>query len=175
MIVDLKSIPGKGVKTFELSLDRNWWIPDRYDDNIDSFESPVKVRIEIYRVDNKFVLNGTLRGTLRIICDRCLELFSQEIKSDFNSFLIPSPEDIDKVELELMEDDMDVSFIENDEVNLDDIIREQFYLSIPIKSICRENCLGLCSKCGCNLNKFSCDCIREQGHPGFSVLKKLKN
>ncbi|MFC1838828.1 DUF177 domain-containing protein [Thermodesulfobacteriota bacterium] len=175
MIIDLKSIPGEGVKEFEFSLERNWWIPEHNNDRIKEIDSPVNVRIEIYRVGKKYVLKGFFEGSLRVICDRCLDSYSQLIKSEFNSFLIPAPADSENAELELMEDDMEVNFIANDEVDLHDIVREQLYLSLPIKSLCKGNCFGLCTKCGCNLNKHSCECVKEQGHPGFSVLNKLKN
>lgn len=174
MIIDLKSIPGEGIKIFEFALDRDWWAPEKNNDQIEAIESPINVKIEIYRVGNKFVLNGVLKGALRVICDRCLDSYNQEVESAFNSFLIPAPEDTEKVELELMEDDMEIVFVHDDEINLYDIIREQLYLSLPIKCLCSNNCLGLCAKCGCNLNKNSCDCLKEQGHPGFTILNKLK-
>lgn len=175
MIIDLKSIPGEGVKVFEFNLEKNWWIPENGNDQIEIIDSPVNVRIEIYRVGTKYVLKGVLDGSLRIICDRCLDSYSQSVESEFTSFLIPAPVNSENAELELMEDDMEVNFITDDEVDLREIVREQLYLSIPIKSLCKEKCSGLCVKCGCNLNKHSCECTKEQGHPGFSVLNKLKN
>ena len=175
MIIDLKSIPGEGVKEFEFSLERNWWIPEQNNDRIGGIDSPVGVRIEIYRAGKKYILKGFLEGSLRVICDRCLDSYSQIIKSEFNSILIPEPADSENAELELMEDDMEVNFISDDEVDLHDIVREQMHLSLPIKSLCKDKCSGLCTKCGCNLNKSSCECVKEQGHPGFSVLNKLKN
>ena len=175
MIIDLKSIPGEGVKKYEFNLERNWWIPEYSNDRIGGIDSPVEVRIEIYRVGKKYVLKGFLEGSLQVVCDRCLNSYSQIIKSEFNSFLIPAPADSENAELELMEDDMEVNFINDDEIDLHDIVREQMYLSLPIKSLCKDKCLGLCTKCGSNLNKHSCECVKEQGHPGFSVLNKLKN
>lgn len=175
MIIDLKSIPGEGIKSFKFTLARDWWAHEKNNDQIEAIESPINVKIEIYRVGQKYVLNGVFEGTLRVVCDRCLGTYCQEVESVFNSFLIPAPEDIEKVELELMEDDMEAIFVKDDEVDLHDIIREQLYLSLPIKCLCRNNCLGLCSKCGCNLNENTCECIKEQGHPGFALLNKLKN
>lgn len=175
MIIDLKSFPGDGTKTFEFILERDWWIPVKNNDQIEGIHSPINVRIEIRRVGKKYILNGFIKGVLRIICDRCLDIYRQEVESDFNSFLVPAPEDIEKAELELMEEDMEVVFIYNEEAHLHEIIREQLYLSLPIQCLCRNNCLGLCSTCGCNLNGNSCECIKKQGHPGFSILNKLKN
>ena len=175
MIIDLKSIPGEGIKTFEFTLGKDWWVPEKNNDQIEAIETPINVKIEIYRVGQKYVLNGAFKGALRVVCDRCLDTYSQEVSSKFNSFLIPEPEGAEKVELELMEDDMEVAFIKDDEIDLHDIIREQLYLSLPIKCLCRKNCLGLCAKCGCNLNENTCECIKKQGHPGFAILNKLKN
>lgn len=175
MIIDLKSIPGKGIKTFEFTLARDWWAPEKNNDQIEAIESPINVKIEIYRVGKKYVLNGVFKGALLVVCDRCLDAYVQKVESEFNSFLIPAPEDVEKVELELMEEDMEVVFVRDDEVDLHDIIREQLYLSLPIKCLCRDNCQGLCTKCGCNLNKSTCECIKEQGHPSFAILNKLKN
>ena len=73
-----------------------------------------------------------------------------------------------------MEEDMEVDFIRGEEIDLDEIIRENMYLSLPIKLLCREECLGLCSNCGRNLNNGDCHCRQEQGHPGFSKLKGIK-
>ena len=175
MIIDLKSIPGEGIKIYEFTLDRDWWTPEKNNDQIEAIESPINVKIEIYRVGQKYVINGVFKGALRVICDRCLGKYSQEIESEFNSFLIPAPENVEKVELELMEEDMEAVFIRDDEINLHDLIREQLYLSLPIKCLCRNNCLGLCAKCGCNMNEGACGCVKEQGHPGFAILNKLNN
>ena len=77
-------------------------------------------------------------------------------------------------EIELLEDDMSVDFITGNEICLDDIVREQIYLSLPMKCLCREDCLGLCTLCGTNLNIGKCNCEDKKGHPGFSKLKNIK-
>ena len=69
---------------------------------------------------------------------------------------------------------MGVEFITGEEVDVDEIIREQIYLSLPLKSLCNETCPGLCPRCGVDLNQESCLCDREQGHPGFSKLRNLR-
>ena len=50
MIIDLKSIPGEGIKTFEFTLARDWWSPEKNNDQIESIESPINVKLDIYRV-----------------------------------------------------------------------------------------------------------------------------
>ncbi len=175
MIIDLKTIPFEGKKYFSYTLDRGWWSPGEDDYQIEAIETPISVDITINRVGNKYVLDGAFKGALRVACDRCLESYRQEIEAEFNYFLTPAPDDIEKDELELMEDDIEVVFIHDDKIDLNEVIREQLFLSLPVKCLCRTDCIGLCAKCGCNLNVSSCECITAQGHPAFATLNKLKN
>lgn len=175
MIIDLKTIPAEGRKKFSYTLDRGWWSPGEDDYQIETIETPINVDLELYRVGKKIVLNGAFKGALKVTCDRCLDSYRQEIESEFNYFLIPAPEDTKKDELELMEDEMEVVFVSDDKVNLNEVIREQLFLSLPVKCLCRPDCLGLCAKCGCNLNVNSCECKTAQGRPVFATLNKLKN
>jgi uncharacterized protein len=175
MIIDLKTIPGEGKKKFSYTLDKDWWSPGEDDYQIEAIETPINVDLSIYRVESKFVLNGAFKGALLVFCDRCLDSYRQEIESEFSYFLVPATNDNEHDELELMEDDMEVVFINDDKVNLNEVIREQLFLSLPVKCLCRPNCLGLCVKCGCNLNENSCECKTAQGHPAFASLNKLKN
>jgi uncharacterized protein len=175
MIIDLKTIPGEGKKYFSYTLDRGWWSPEEDDYQIEAIETPISVEISIYRVEGKYILDGNFKGALRVVCDRCLETYRQEIEAEFNYFMVPAPDDAEKDDLELMEDDIEVLFIRDDKVNLNEVIREQLFLSLPVKCLCRADCLGLCAKCGCNLNMSSCECITGQSHPAFATLNKLKN
>ena len=144
----------------------------RFDTPVDGFDSEIGYPVEV-KVDSGEVRTHTLRemhffslmhkGSPETLRNTTLKIFEHMKQAGLSS------------ELELMEEDMEVNFITDDELNLHEIVREQLYLSVPIKSLCKEECLGLCAKCGCNLNKHSCECVKEQGHPGFSVLNKLKN
>ena len=172
MIVDLRTIP-EGSRRFQFVLERNWWPSDAPKDEGWGIGSPVQVNMEIYKAGDKYVLYGELRGGLQVACDRCLEDFHRELKTAFRVYLaLPLPEEDDK-EIELAEKDLEVDFIRGEEIDLDEIIREQIYLSLPMKSLCSGSCLGLCPTCGTNLNKGSCQCHRAQGHPAFLKLKKL--
>ena len=80
----------------------------------------------------------------------------------------------DRDETELAEEDMEVDFVKGEEIDLADMLREQIYLSLPVKLICHSDCRGICPKCGINLNTGQCRCRQELGHPGFAKLKNLK-
>jgi uncharacterized protein len=173
MIIDLRTL-SRGFQSLEFILETDWWCSAGKRDLILGIDTPVQVQIETYPAGNKYVLEGALSGGLQVRCDRCLEPYHRELNTSFRIFLaLPRPE-TEEEDVELTEEDLDIEFIKGDEINLDEIIHEQIHLTIPMKSLCRENCKGLCPKCGCNLNEGDCSCERDQGHPAFSKLKNLK-
>jgi uncharacterized protein len=172
MIIDLRAIPREGARRFEFSLDKDSWRPGGENDRVLDLKTPLMVKVEVFRTGDKYVLSGDLEGSIQVMCDRCLEHYQRDVKADFNLFLVLKP-DMEKAEVELLEEDMEVDFINGEEIDLDEIIQEQLYLSLPIKSLCREECLGLCPTCGHNLNNGACHCKREQSHPGLSNLVGL--
>jgi len=174
VIIDLRTIL-TAPRYFDFTLEPDWWQADEENDQILGLNGPLRVHISISRAGSKYVLDGRLSGRLRLRCDRCLEPFYNDLESDFRLFLTLPPSDTEKSEFELLEEDMSVDFIMGDEIDLDEVVREQIYFSLPIKSLCREDCFGLCLVCGANLNKEECKCRREMGHPGFSALKNLKS
>ena len=172
MIIDLRTIL-ESPRGFDLALSPSWWHSEGKLDPVLGLEGPLKVHGSIYRAGGKYVLDGHLSGRLLVRCDRCLEPFRQDLDSDFRLFLaLPSPE-TPHSEIELCEEDLSVDLITAEEIQLEEVVREQIYLLLPIKSVCREDCSGLCRTCGTNLNEARCRCERE-GHPAFSKLKALK-
>jgi uncharacterized protein len=119
------------------------------------------------------VLEGTLSGGIQVLCDRCLEPYHRELEASFRVFLARPSHAAEEEDVELDEEDLDFDFIRGDEIDLNEIIREQIYLTIPMKSLCREDCLGLCPKCGSNLNRGGCQCRGDKGHPAFLKLKNM--
>lgn len=173
MIINLTTIP-EGTRHFQFLLEELWWHPEREGDQILAIDTPVQANLAIYKAGDKYVLDGTLQGGLQVICDRCVEAYHWELKTAFRVFLALPPPAADQAEVELLDQDMEVDFIQGEEIDLGEIIREQIYLSLPMKSLCKDECKGLCPVCGGNLNRGSCGCPREQGHPAFLRLRNLK-
>ena len=63
-----------------------------------------------------------------------------------------------EAEVELLENDLNLDFINDNFLELDQIIREQLILNLPMKTLCRKECKGLCPLCGSNLNAGTCSC-----------------
>ncbi len=174
MIVDLRSVL-EGPRYFNLTLDNDWWEGEREDDQIQGLDGPLDVSLSISRAGVRYLLDGRLRGRLCLRCDRCLGPYLHDLRSDFRLFFAQGPASSSgPSEVELMEQDLSTDFVTEERVDLDEIIREQIYLSLPMKSLCREDCLGLCPLCGIDLNNEKCRCRPEKGSPYFSKLKDLK-
>jgi len=139
--------------------------------------APVLLDFDVFKDKRAFRVIGTVKTTLEMPCGRCLEPFQLAGDGAFDLRYQPhSPAAAARHEEErqLEEDDLSTAFYENDEIDLAQLMREQFYLALPMKPLCRENCLGLCVVCGTNLNRVSCDCRREWEDPRFAALKALK-
>ena len=172
MLIDLQSVTQDAQVRETLAPD---WL--RFVDRgqqVLGLSRPLEVRIKVSRAVDKFLLDVALSGGLRLRCDRCLEAFEQELEARFHIYLVVRLPVHNEEDLELLDEDLDVDFIEGETIDLDDVIREHIYLSVPMKCICRADCRGLCPQCGANLNVASCLCRRESGHPAFLKLKELK-
>ena len=124
--------------------------------------------LTVDNTERHVVLGGELTATVAAVCDRCLEPFSQEY---------PVPVDItvirDRLHAETEDDEnLDTWVIHQaqGEVELDDPLREAALLARPQKSLCDENCRGLCPSCGVNLNRGGCDCAAEDHDPRWDGL-----
>jgi uncharacterized protein len=135
---------------------------------------PVSLAFDITKDSLQFRLVGTVRTTLEMPCSRCLEPFIMPVEQAFDLRYQPHAKNTGEGEREIEEDDLTTAFYENDEIDLGQLMREQFYLALPMKPLCRDDCQGLCVVCGTNLNKGTCTCKREWDDPRLAALKKLK-
>lgn len=135
---------------------------------------PVSLTFDIRKDKDKFHLVGRVKTTLEMPCSRCLEPFTIDVDAPFDLRYQPHAEHHGAGEREVEADDMDTAFYENDEIDLGQLMEEQFYLSLPMKPLCQEDCKGLCSNCGTNLNKATCDCNTKWEDPRLEALKGLK-
>jgi uncharacterized protein len=136
---------------------------------------PVSLAFDIEKDKDRFRLAGRVQTTLVLPCSRCLEGFEQDVDAPFD--LRFQPKDTATTvesERELGEDDLAAAFYENDEIDLELLMKEQFYLALPMKPLCRDECRGLCALCGANLNRGTCGCSASWEDPRFAALKALK-
>jgi uncharacterized protein len=152
--------------------------PEAFSADQDTFRvvTPVELAFDIIKDKRHFQLVGTVKTTIELPCSRCLEPFTSPVDAAFDLRYQPhAPAAVEgTVERQIEEDDLSTAFYENDEIDLGQLMREQFYLSLPMKPLCRVPCAGLCPVCGTNLNRGTCACTRAWEDPRLAVLKTLK-
>ena len=136
--------------------------------------APVSLTFDIEKDKQQFRLAGSVRTTLELACSRCLDPFIWPIDALFDLRYQPHALNTGEGEREIEEDDLSTAFYENDEIDLGQLMREQFYLSLPMKPLCRDDCQGLCVVCGANLNRVACDCKRDWEDPRFAALRQFR-
>jgi uncharacterized protein len=131
-----------------------------------------EIDLQATRAGEKVELVGSLRATVSFECDRCLKPLSTPIEQSFDLLYLP-PLGAGE-EHELHDDDLDIAFYQGQAIDVDDLVREQVELALPMARLCSENCLGLCPECGANLNDGACSCATEQIDPRWAALKDFK-
>jgi uncharacterized protein len=106
-------------------------------------------------------LKGSITGIIEVQCSRCLESLDYNLNVEFD-------EDFSK-----LEHNEEIYPIEEESIELKDMVIDNIILSIPLKFLCSEECKGLCPVCGKNLNKYQCDCNKDNIDPRLAVLKDL--
>jgi uncharacterized protein len=136
--------------------------------------APVELEFDIHKDKDKFRLVGRVRAELELTCSRCVEPYRFPIDAGFDQRYLPSSEASGDAEREIEEDDLETSYYAEDQIDLSELMHEQFYLALPMKPLCREDCNGLCAQCGTNLNTGTCDCAPVWEDPRLAALKQLK-
>lgn len=127
---------------------------------------PVTAVGEVRNTADVYVLSGTVKTTLHGVCDRCACDVIRPVEYPLHAILADSLESDDG------EEDPWLFLMEDGRADLDDIVTTTFVLSMDSKFLCREDCKGLCCRCGKNLNDGPCDC-QPDADPRLAVLKQL--
>ena len=126
---------------------------------------PVVAQGTVRNTAGVLMMKGDLTTTIHGICDRCANPFDREIHFPIDVILV--------TELASEENEDEWVFpLEGDSADLDDIVRTVFVLNLDSKLLCKEDCKGLCRRCGTNLNNGPCNCQKELD-PRFAALKQL--
>ena len=128
------------------------------------FAAPLHVEGR-YAFDGRaFTVTGEAETVLREVCARCAEPFDEPFRFSFEDRFVKASE--------LAEDDEDCYPFEGDRLSLDTAVMDNLYLELPLISVCREDCKGLCPVCGKNRNVTPCSCEQARPEGPFSVLSE---
>jgi len=120
-------------------------------------------------------LRGKLSAQLELQCARCLEPVPQQIQREFELVYRPLGADAGRDELSVTDAEAEIGYYQGDGLLLEDVLREQVLLALPLKVTCRDNCKGLCPQCGKNLNQEQCSCATAEEDPRWAGLKEVRN
>lgn len=119
-------------------------------------------------------VKGEITAEIAAECTRCLQSVEQKLLIPFKSSFVTAENYTAAKEAELQENDLDITIFEGDKIDLTEFVREQLLLNLPEQIFCKEDCRGLCEKCGANRNLLDCKCIEKETDPRWSALKNLK-
>ncbi len=120
-------------------------------------------------------VKGKLATSLEVACARCLDPVVHEVERSFDLLYRPLGIDSGHAELSVTDAEAEIGYYQGEGLLLEDTLREQVLLALPLKSICREDCKGLCPLCGKNLNEVQCSCVDEVEDPRWSALKEIRD
>lgn len=126
---------------------------------------PVLAQGQVRNAAGVLLMEGRLTTTIHGVCDRCAGEFHREIDFPLDVILVTELSNEDS-------EDERVFPLEGTNADLDDIVRTVFVLNLDSKLLCREDCKGLCQRCGKNLNAGPCGCQKELD-PRFAALRQL--
>jgi len=107
-------------------------------------------------------------------CDRCLGGARFPLDSQFDLFYRPTSFIAREEEVEIDEGEAEIGFYEHGGIELEEILREQVLLALPMQRVCNDACKGICPVCGRNRNETTCDCSMENTDDRWGALRNLE-
>jgi uncharacterized protein len=119
-------------------------------------------------------LAGDFSTRVEMACARCVEPINRDVTNHFDLLYRPQGADAGRSELSVTAAEAEVGYYQGEGLLLEDALREQVLLALPLRAVCKDDCKGLCPHCGGNLNQQQCDCAEPLQDPRWSALKEIK-
>ena len=142
----------------------SYGIPISYSENGYTVSEPIEVCGEVKDMGGYMVLDAKASVKYVTECARCLKELNGECEIQFVRTVATSLESEDG-------EDEYIIVGENSCLSIDDALTEEIILSLPTRSLCSDDCKGLCPKCGCNKNVTECGCVLSAPDPRWNALK----
>lgn len=158
-VIDFNVIDEHGPQSYRATFDVSAADLDR-EEVVSAGSATIEAEVEAGDASGEYVANGSVTFTADLQCSRCLEPAPFANTSPFHVRFAPRPEPAaENEEIEIAdEEELDVEFYTERQIPLRDLALEQIQLSIPMKPLCDESCLGLCPTCGVNRSREKCSC-----------------
>jgi uncharacterized protein len=119
-------------------------------------------------------VSGHVETRVELECDRCLRPVELPVSADFALEYITGAVYESSSAAALSEEELSVSVFDGESIDVDEIVKEQILLAVPARTLCREDCKGICPQCGIDLNTEECSCTPNDIDPRWAALKNLK-
>lgn len=138
-------------------------------------DGPVEAVLHLDKRTDHVRITGTLKGALEVGCHRCLRPFRLPLDERVDIYLVTEEHMPGGEEKELDADELLYEFFDGEVIEVDRLVAEQVFLTLPVKVLCSEDCRGICPGCGANLNEEPCRCKADDrsGSP-FAKLRLVK-
>lgn len=147
----------------------------QYDiDETDEEGLPIRGKVQLLRTNRSILVTGTLDTIVRGECSRCLEQFEYPLNVDIEEEYFLTRDPISGLPLSPPGEPGAFLIDENHMLDLGEAVRQYKIMALPMKPICREDCAGLCSHCGRNLNYTTCDCPPAPPDARWAPLQALR-
>ena len=161
MLVDLREIIGVpgGMVRFEYEPD----LSEAASGSVIRIVEPSRAAGSVANSAGVLTFSANVDVVCVCVCARCLTEFERHVHQQILAYLTEGGDD---------GENPDGYFLQGDKVDADEIIVTEFILELDQRHLCREDCAGLCEKCGANLNDGPCSCPTEID-PRLAVLGQL--
>jgi uncharacterized protein len=119
-------------------------------------------------------LRGNFSGKFQVPCARCVEPVEIPLAADFDLIFRPAKADSEATERSITAPETEIGYYQNDSLLLEDVLREQVLLSLPVRTLCKDDCKGLCPRCGQNRNSHACSCDEGPSDLRWEALAGLR-
>jgi uncharacterized protein len=119
-------------------------------------------------------LRGQFKGSFQVPCARCVEPVEIPLAAEFDLIFRPIGADADAPERSITAPETEIGYYQGDSLLLEDVLREQVLLSLPVRTLCKPDCKGLCPRCGKNRNLEACNCEAGPQDPRWEALAGLR-
>jgi uncharacterized protein len=118
-------------------------------------------------------LRGRWAGSFQVPCARCVEPVEIPLAADYDLIFRPAAADSEATERSITAPETEIGYYQRDSLALEDVLRAQVLLSLPVRTLCKPDCKGLCPRCGADRNSQPCTCAGED--PRWEALAGLRD
>ena len=120
-------------------------------------------------------LKGSFEGKFQVPCARCVEPVEIPLAAEFDLIFRPVGVDGESPERSITAPETEIGYYQGDSLALEDVLREQVLLSLPVRTLCKPDCKGLCQRCGANRNSQACSCEDGPSDLRWEALSGLRS